>query len=235
MLDLSAYETARNRPVGRANMLMRWENLLFLHFRVDESELRPAVPDELEIYTFDGSAWLGVVLFEMCDVRFPKMPVMPGMRRFPEFNVRTYVTTRDGQPGVFFLSLDAESPLAVSVARMRYNLPYYFADMQVSGLSYRSHRHGASCAIDAIVDGATYFPVPGSLEYFLVERYLFMNLDRKGRVQIGPVRHTPYPLSKVESWSGTQSLTDASGIPARPFEHACFSRGVTVTGHLFER
>ena len=36
----------------------------------------------------------------------------PGSPRFPELNVRTYVTVGD-KPGVFFFSLDAGNPLAV--------------------------------------------------------------------------------------------------------------------------
>jgi len=34
------------------------------------------------------------------------LPALPGLSRFPELNVRTYVTF-DDKPGVYFFSLDA--------------------------------------------------------------------------------------------------------------------------------
>ncbi|MCC6807547.1 MAG: DUF2071 domain-containing protein [Deltaproteobacteria bacterium] len=46
-----------------------WRDLAFLHWRVPEAALRPLVPSALEIDTFDGSAWIGLVLFTMPRVR----------------------------------------------------------------------------------------------------------------------------------------------------------------------
>ena len=38
-----------------------WEDLLFAHWHVPLPELRAHVPKGLEVDTFDGEAWLGVV------------------------------------------------------------------------------------------------------------------------------------------------------------------------------
>jgi uncharacterized protein len=46
-------------------------------------------------------------------------------------NVRTY-TTIDGKPGIWFMSLDAASPIAVIGARRTYRLPYFKARMDCS-------------------------------------------------------------------------------------------------------
>jgi uncharacterized protein YqjF (DUF2071 family) len=48
---------------------MRWLDLLFLHWTVTPSVLRPHVPGRLTIDTFESSAWLGVVPFLMSGVR----------------------------------------------------------------------------------------------------------------------------------------------------------------------
>ena len=41
------------------------------------------------------------------------MPAVPWLSAFPELNVRTYVSPRDGKRGVYFFSLDAARLLAV--------------------------------------------------------------------------------------------------------------------------
>lgn len=78
---------------------MTWENLLFLHWRVPPERMRSLVPDEFEIDTFDGSTWVGLVPFEMTKTTFRGVPRLPGLSRFFECNVRTYVSHR-GEPGV---------------------------------------------------------------------------------------------------------------------------------------
>ena len=129
-------------------MFMRWHDLLFLHWRVDPALLRPHVPPSLELDTFDGSAWLGVVPFWMSGIRARLTPPIPGLSRFPELNVRTYVTA-EGKPGVWFFSLDAANKVAVRAARWTFHLNYLDARMrcdvdaatsEVRYSSFRTHR-----------------------------------------------------------------------------------------------
>ena len=107
---------------------MDWVDLLFLHWPVDTAALRPHVPAELELETFDGAAWVGVVPFRMARTRARFAPPVPTARDFPELNVRTYVRRR-GEGGVWFFSLDAASRMAVEVARRWFGLPYFRARM----------------------------------------------------------------------------------------------------------
>ncbi|MBL9141524.1 MAG: DUF2071 domain-containing protein [Phycisphaerae bacterium] len=97
-------------PPGAPAVHMTWRRLLFLHWRVNTDALRPLIPPQLEIDEFDGSAWVGLVPFEMCDTRFRGWGWLPGLRRFHECNVRTYVRSgqaRGQDAGVWFLSLEA--------------------------------------------------------------------------------------------------------------------------------
>jgi uncharacterized protein YqjF (DUF2071 family) len=66
---------------------MRWRNLLFAHWPIEADELRPLIPPSLEIETFDGQAWIGIVPFHLT-IRYRWMPLAVS---FPEVNVRTYV------------------------------------------------------------------------------------------------------------------------------------------------
>lgn len=189
---------------------MRWEDLLFLHWAVDPERVRPHVPDGLELETFDGKAWLGVVPFLMATTRFRFLPPVPTANRFLETNLRTYVrNARDsehgGRPGVWFFSLDAESRLAVAGARMGFGLPYFNArqacrreDGLVTYRNERQDRRGPAARFAASwrAAGEATIARPGSLEQFLVERYCLYAM-RRGRLVRGEIMHEPWRLSPV--------------------------------------
>jgi len=193
------------------SVTMRWEQLLFLHWPVDADLLRPHLPEALELETFDGKAWLGVVPFMMAATRMRWLPPMPTAARFPECNLRTYVRHRHdseygGRPGVWFFSLDAQSRLAVEAARLGFGLPYFKAQMQcesvVDVVHYRSRRtdRRASSAQFAASWRATALASPAvanTFEHFLVERYCLYAL-RRGRLVRGDITHRPWQLAPVE-------------------------------------
>src|SRR5512144_3404062 len=103
-------------PRGPWVMKQAWHDLLFAHWPVPLATMRAAVPRALDLDTFEGRAWLGIVPFRMSGVRPRWTPSVPGLSAFPELNVRTYVT-RGGKPGVHFFSLEARNPVAVAIAR----------------------------------------------------------------------------------------------------------------------
>lgn len=120
----------RDRPSGIPLMHQSWGKLLFMHWPIDAKVLRPLIPSQLEIDTFDGRAWIGVVPFTMWGIRASFLPPIPGTSAFHELNVRTYVHYQ-GVPGVWFFSLDAANALAVWGARTFYHLPYFNAGMSL--------------------------------------------------------------------------------------------------------
>ena len=105
-----------------------WHDLLFMHWPVAPADLGRLLPPSVELDTWDGDAWIGVVPFRMSDVMLRGIPAVPGLSAFPEINVRTYVRVGD-RPGVWFLSLDAGNGWAVKAARLLFHLPYYHAEM----------------------------------------------------------------------------------------------------------
>jgi uncharacterized protein len=199
---------------------MRWVDLAFLHWRVDPDVLRPLLPPTLELETFDGAGWLGVVPFRMADVRLRFSPAIPGMSAFPELNVRTYVRHRE-RFGVWFFSLDAASRLAVRAARLLYNLPYYDAAMAVRSEgerifyeSTRAHAKGppANCVASYAPTGAVYYASPGTLDYFLVERYCLFTVSRSGQLGYLDVHHYPWPLQPAEATIEANTMAAAAGV-----------------------
>src|SRR5438093_2627949 len=95
----------RARPEGTPVMHQRWENLVFLHWPLAPDLVRPLIPMELEIDTFQDEAWIGITPFSFTNVHLTAIPPIPGLNSFQEINVRTYVHYH-GIPGIWFFSLD---------------------------------------------------------------------------------------------------------------------------------
>ena len=126
-------------------MRQRWRRLGFLHWTVEPEAIKSLLPPGLELDTWDGLAYVGIVPFTIRGTRPAFLPAVPGVLSFHEVNVRTYVHHESGEPGVWFFSLDAASRLAVWGARLTYKLPYFFARMSLTEqpadvVTFRSRR-----------------------------------------------------------------------------------------------
>ena len=188
-------------PEGTWANAQSWLDLAFLHWRVDEDELRRLVPDSVQLETFDGAAWLGVTPFLLQSFRLRGLPPLPGLSTFPELNVRTYVT-RDDRPGIWFFTLDAANVVAVEAAKKLYRLPYQHARMRCERIGdyvhYESARPGAAFSGRYRGDGALFNAEPGSLEDFLTERYCLYTEDG-GRLYRAEIHHPPWDLQRGEA------------------------------------
>jgi len=193
-------------PEGRWVTGQTWEDLLFAHWRVPLEEVRGFVPQGLEVEQHDGSAWLGIVPFRMTAVRARGLLPLPGASSFLELNVRTYVRAADGKPGVWFFSLDASSRLAVEAARRLYRLPYFHARMafdRVNGwVDVECTRRGEPGKVFSgryRAAGDVVEAEPGSLEWFLTERYCLYTSDASGALFRAEIHHEPWPLQPSEA------------------------------------
>lgn len=201
-------------------MAQTWRDLLFAHWPVDPGALARVLPPGLEPDTFEGRAWVGVTPFEVSGLR-PRggLPV-PRLSRFPELNVRTYMTLED-KPGIFFLSLDAGSLLAVLGARRAYRLPYFRARMSIvredGTIHYESDRSSpdgepAAFAADYRPTGQVFHAAAGTLEYFLTERYCLYTLDDARRPLRADIQHPPWPLQIAGATIRRNTMTRPWGI-----------------------
>ena len=197
-------------------MVQIWHDLLFAHWPIPPETMRLQVPSELPLDIYDGQAWIGIVPFHMSDVRPRGVPPLPGLSRFPELNVRTYVTLGN-KPGVYFFSLDAANLPAVWAARTFYHLPYFHAVMHVDvaadKITYNSRRFRGDAEL-----GGSYQPIsavrlcqPGTLEYWLTERYCLYTVYRR-RVYRGDIQHRPWPLQDATAEFGTNTMASAANI-----------------------
>jgi uncharacterized protein YqjF (DUF2071 family) len=234
----------RERPSDRVPIARQtWGKLLFMHWKIDAQLLRPLVPAQLSIDTYEGDAWIAVVPFTIWGMRASFLPPIPGFTEMHELNVRTYVHYK-GTPGVYFFSLDAASALAVLGARTFFLVPYFTAEMSLkqSGRkivyhSRRTQRDAPAAKFDATWEfgDALTESQPGSLEFFLTERGCFYTVSNTS-VYRCRVYHAPWKLRAAEVSSYKSSMIESHRLPTpvgEPLLH--YSEELTVDVWTLER
>ena len=237
------------RPAGPAGGYHTWRDLTFLHWRFPPELIAPLLPPGLSLDTFDGDAWVGLVPFFMANVRPRWFCAVPGLSHFCETNVRTYVHYRGRNPGVWFLSPEASNSIAVLAARLGWHLPYFRSVMDLS-IEGRLHKYecrrlwpgprDVGCRVTARFgpllgagdpdrDRPAGQAIPGTLEHFLVERYLLYTQGRRRELFCGQVHHSPYPVHQIELLQCEDTLLGSHGLSvSRPPDHLAGSPGVDV-------
>jgi uncharacterized protein len=215
--------SATRRPNRWAVMRQKWRDLLFLHWAVPAQAIRPLVPPQLDLDLFEGTAYIGLVPFTMTGVRPVGLPPVWGLSSFHETNLRTYVRLGDRDPGVWFFNLEAANSVAVRVARALFHLPYHRARMFLererpgnqdpespativyAGVRLWPGPLPASYMIRATPSGQSRLAQPGTLEHFLIERYILYSAGSHHLFQ-GQVFHTPYSIQSVVLHSFDENL-----------------------------
>lgn len=222
-------------PVKHPLMIHRWETLTFLHLPAEPEAVQRLLPHGLDVDTFGGRAWVGLVPFAM-KIRLPPLPFLPWLSVFPETNVRTYVRDPGGRRGIWFLSLDVPRLGAVVAARNTFRLPYCWARMELrrsgSRVSYRSARRwpsGPARTSVAVEVGDALAPDEATdLEHFLTARWGLYTQLRRG-IAYAPVEHERWQLRRAILLELRETMIAAAGLPGvsgDPLVH--FSHGVEV-------
>jgi uncharacterized protein YqjF (DUF2071 family) len=219
-------------------MLHRWERLTFLHWPFETDVVQRLVPDWLEVETFDGAAWVGLVPFYM-RVANGRGRGAGYFSNFCETNVRTYVRDRENRSGIWFFSLDAARLAPVVVARATYRLPYFWSRM-------RLEQHGDEMAYDArrLAPGTRGSPTTSRVrinighpyttaelqprDQFLTARFVLFS-SHGSRRRFARAAHAPWSLHHADAVDVDDGLVAAAGLPRSaeaPLVH--YSPGVDV-------
>ena len=206
-----------------------WEQTLWAHWPVAASQLRPSVSDELEIEEHDGSAWLGIMFFRVRALRARGALPVPGISSFLQLNVRTYVRGPDGLPGVWFFSIDASSRLAALGVRRIYRVPAFHARMTLEPAGGWQEAECARIGESARVfsgryraTGETFHAEPGSLEWFLTERYRLFTAT--GRAEM---HHDRWLLGEAEAEIELASIAPVA-LAGEPRCHFSFRQDALI-------
>jgi uncharacterized protein YqjF (DUF2071 family) len=230
-------ETIRQRPADLPLMEHHWGKLLFMHWPIPVERLRPLIPPQLDIDTFDGEAWVGITPFTLWNVRLSFTPPVPYLSDFHELNVRTYVLYR-GVPGVWFFSLNTNSSMTVFGARTFYFLPYFNSDIDLrregDTIHYHLRRTDAErpAAFDATWEIGKELPEaePGTLEFFLTERYCLYSASGES-IYRARIHHRPWPLRQAALLSYASDIAESDYLPklkAKPLVHYAEALAVDV-------
>ena len=212
-------------PVDHPLLIHEWSELSLAHWRYPTAEVQRLLPAGVTVDTFDDSAWVGLVPFH-CTIRPHGLPRAPWLSSFPEINVRTYVRGPNGEPAVWFVTLDAARLGAVLIARAMYGLEYCWAQMAFDRTgdiaTYRARRRwpgarGATGSLSiAIGDPYREEEIDG-LTRWLTNRWRFYCSTPVG-LATGFVEHQPWPLRHAELLDYDPGLVVAAGLsePAGP-------------------
>jgi uncharacterized protein YqjF (DUF2071 family) len=229
-------------------MFQRWDDLLFLHWRCDTIRVASLLPQELSPDLYAGESYISIIAFRMNDVRPQWLPALPWLSFFYELNVRVYVRNQHDEPGVYFLSLDCNRAPAVWIARAAFSLPYQRAVMSFSQDLNPSAPHNPSKQLSCRRLGqaetseyqwsapvATQITEPGTLEFFLTERYNFFTM-RRGVLMRGQVHHEPYMVSTpyLQKWSALPIAWSTFPLEAHEPDLIAYSPGVTVSAFALQ-
>ena len=212
-------------------------DVLFAHWRVDPEAVDAVLPDDLTVDTFDGSAWVSALALENRSVSAGSIRLPAALDRLvPQLNFRTYVT-RDGDEGVYFLSLDTGFWAVAGAGTSVFGLPFTRARMRITRqgdrIAFRSRREpseGPAAVFQARYrpDGERYRAEPGSLAEFCIEQYRYFlpaseasgaaalrvaGPEPSGTI-VGRIDRDPWELQPVSATIRENTLFEAAGLPA---------------------
>lgn len=216
---ISERTVMRERPEGTPVMHQNWDKLLFMHWEYPIKALREAIPEPLQIDTFDGKAWIAITPLTIWEARPHYVPALPYVSEMHELNVRTYVHL-DGVPGVWFFSLDANNLVAVGAARALFSLPYHHAEITLEQeddtIVYSLKRNLSTAKFNARWTIGDDLPEaePGTLDFFLIERYCLYTASGE-TIYRCRINHEPWRLQETAELSDFDStMIEADGLPA---------------------
>lgn len=218
-----------------------WCAVTFVHWGYPPDLVQALLPDDLTVHTADGLAWVTLTPFDVERLRPPIGPPVPGVARFAETNLRTYVVAADGSDGLHFLDIEASNAAVSWTIRAAFGLPYRVSKMGASAATRQHHGHhryianratpagdiGHDLAIEA---GA---PLPdrrgeAALDDWLVGRWRAFGTALGRRIAID-VEHQPWTLHHASLLRCQEDLLRAAGLPS-PSSPALvrYSPGVAV-------
>ena len=217
-------------------MVQRWNDVVFLHWRFEPDIVQRLLPAGVEVDTFDGSAWVGLVPFHMDALGVAGWAPLPHVGSFPEVNVRTYVRAR-GRVGVWFFSLDVDRFLPAAVARITYSLPYHSGtadhvragDIVTSQVERTWPRSSSTATTAVAVRVGEVIDHTQPLVRFLTARWGLISATRTGHLRYAPVDHPTWELHQADLLHLDDHLVTAAGLP-QPDEppRVMWSPGVDV-------
>ncbi len=212
-------------------MTGNWEDLIILTYEIDKEILKKQLPFETELQLFEGKALISMVAFTFSKVKFFGIKV-PFHQQFGEINFRFYVKSKvTGERGVVFLKEYAPKPLIAFVASKIYNEPFFYKTIKRSKklfndtitMCYNFPRG----KVEIVAKNEVNTLEEGSLEHFIVDRYIAFVKFRKMKTARYKINHKPWKLHKIIS----KKIDDiALSLLPKELQHAKYMTTYFVNG-----
>lgn len=167
-----------------------WNDVIFLHYRIEENTLRDLVPRSLELDSFDGSFWVSVVAFSMNQIHSRYTFPIQYFSNFHEVNLRTYVKNNN-QPGVYFLRIEAEKWIPTIIANLLSGLPYQHSKITRTANTYSLNGKRGNIEIKYKVTNPQ--NNPERIDLWLTERYCLYKGTNEDPIPL-EIHHKPWEL-----------------------------------------
>lgn len=228
--------------VDRAWLYQSWNVATWFHWPYEPASIEHVVPKGLELDTFEGKAYVGLVPFLIENQRLAGTPAVPWLSTARETHLRTYVTSSDGRRGSLFFYLENARLAGVLAAQLGFGLRYVWSSLGLERdgdrVTYTGKRlvppfteHRIEVEVgDPFAEGEL-----GALDHFLTAQWVLFT-EHLGRLLAVLVEHPPWPIYRANVLRLDQRLFDAAGIPrpaGEPLVH--YSPGVDAKVGMPER
>ena len=183
-------------PTRKWKYYQEWNDVVFLHWKVDINHLKELIPKDIEIDTIDGSAWVSLVPFTMENVRVKNLPSFPPISNFDEINIRTYVRYND-KPGVYFLSIEVAKKLSAKISAVLSKMPYRYSKMNRDKYTFISENVVYEDKANIQYSIKSQLEKKNDLDYWLTERYAVFQDSGKIIIEYD-VHHIEWPIFSIQ-------------------------------------
>lgn len=195
---------------------VRWEPVLFFHFKIEPQVLAAIVPSMFELEQFDGMACLSLAVVHMSGFRSCRLCsrglLVQALREQRFLNLRTYAR-HGAERGVLFLHGWLSRPDLLPLPAKIFGLPYRFArfaaqrqdDALMGSVVGRGNCGAFSYRVDAPANRTVAPCPPGSAAEFAMEQYSGF-FARRNRGYVFRVWHPPWEQAPVKAQFNNTSL-----------------------------
>ena len=183
-------------PDGNWDFYQEWKQVLLFHWTIPENIIKPLIPKGLELDFFDEKTYVSLVPFSVKSIRPRMLPAISAISDFHEVNLRAYII-KDGIPGIYFLSIEAEKRMSAFISRTFSGLPYEHALISRSDGRYQSANPFRKFSLQLEYTISDLIPNKTPLDKWLTERYA-LYLENHSKLYRFDVHHKEWEIRNVE-------------------------------------
>lgn len=183
-------------PGSKWKYYQEWNRTIFLHWKADTEDIKTFIPNELEIDTIDGDAWVSLVAFTMERIRLRNFISFSPISTFDEINIRTYVKSHN-KTGVYFLSIEGGKKLSCQIAKRISELPYRYSIMKRTRNAYEACNEEYGDRINLDYKIGQIITEKSKLDKWLTERYALFQ-DSGDSINQFEIHHQEWELKNIE-------------------------------------